>query len=229
MFRRAAKVLVLHKKIFEKSVRWAGGDANVEILYNPVELDTFDPPKTPKPNAPPTVLMMGEIGERKGAFDLVQTIPTVLESVPTAHFRFAGNGETDALQNMANELGVRDHVDVMGWTSGQDKVDAFQSADLYCLPSYAENLPVSILEAMAARLPVISTPIAGTPEEVLEGKTGFLVQPGDKDALTHRLIQLLSDADLRSKMGIAGRKHAEANFDNEVVCKRLIELWESTR
>ena len=229
MFRRAAKVLVLHKKIFEKSVRWTGGDANVEILYNPVELQTFDPPKERSPDARPTVLMMGEIGERKGAFDLVQTIPTVLQTVPNAYFRFAGNGETEELQRMANELGIGDHVDVMGWTSGDAKIAAFQSADVYCLPSYAENLPVSILEAMAARLPVVSTPIAGTPEEVLEGKTGFLVPPGDKDALSDRLIRLLDNKSLRSTMGMAGRKHAEENFDNEVVCKRLIALWESTR
>ena len=130
---------------------------------------------------------------------------------------------------MADQLGVSGHVEVMGWTAGDAKVDAFQSADVYCLPSYAENLPVSILEAMAARLPVVSTPVAGTPEEVLEGETGFLVQPGDRDALSDRLIRLLSDGALRTTMGQAGRKHAEENFDNEVVCKRLIELWESAR
>ena len=228
MFQRAAKVLVLHQKIFEKSMRWTDGKSDVEILYNPVELHAFDPPKDRDPHAPPTVLMMGEIGERKGAFDLIRTVPSVLKMVPDAYFRFAGNGETEELQRMADELGIQDHVDVMGWTAGEAKVDAFQSADVYCLPSYAENLPVSILEAMAARLPVISTPVAGTPEEVLEGKTGFLVQPGDVNALSDRLIRLLNDEALRTSMGQAGRKHAEENFDNEVVCKRLIELWEST-
>ena len=58
--------------------------------------------------------MMGEIGERKGAFDLIEAIPTVLQAVPDAFFRFAGNGETDALQARANELGIAAHVDVMG-------------------------------------------------------------------------------------------------------------------
>jgi len=228
MFRRAAMVLVLHQKIYDKSVEWSGSDSNVEILYNPVELHPFDDPHPRSADQPPTVLMMGEIGERKGAFDLLQTVPTVLKSVPNARFRFAGNGETDELQAMANELGVSEHVDVMGWTAGEAKLEAFKAADVYCLPSYAENLPVSILEAMAARLPVISTPIAGTPEEVLEGKTGFLVQPGDKDALAGRLIQLLNDNALRKEMGQAGRLHAETHFDNEVVCERLIKLWRST-
>jgi glycosyltransferase involved in cell wall biosynthesis len=70
--------------------------------------------------------------------------------------------------------------------------------------------------------------VAGTPEEVIEGETGFLVQPGNQADLADRLIRLLSDEDLRVKMGQAGRKRAEEHFDNEVVCQRLIALWRST-
>jgi len=171
--------------------------------------------------------MMGEIGERKGAFDLVDAIPAVLEHVPNARFRFAGNGETEKLQARADALEITNHVDVMGWTAGPDKIDAFQTADVYCLPSYAENLPVSVLEAMAARLPVVGTPIAGTPEEIIEGETGFMVEPGDKNAIAERLVRLLSDESMRQKMGLAGRLRAEEHFDNEVVCNRLIGIWRS--
>ena len=225
MFTRAAAVLVLHQKIHDKSVAWAGPDANIEILYNPVELDVFDPPIAKPEGQPTTILMMGEIGQRKGAFDLLKAIPKVLETAPQARFRFAGNGETEALAEMAHTLGIADHVDVMGWTAGVDKVAAFQTADIYCLPSYAENLPVSVLEAMAARLPVVGTPIAGTPEEIIEGETGFMVSPGDIDAIADRLVTLINDKALRARMGSAGRARAEAHFDNEVVCERLIGLW----
>jgi len=227
MFSRASAVLVLHQKIFDKSVKWAGDSGRVEILYNPVELDAFDPPRSRPTDHPPTVLMMGEIGERKGAFDLAEAIPTVLEHVPDAQFRFAGNGETDKLQAQVDALGITDHVDVMGWTAGEDKIEAFQTADVYCLPSYAENLPVSVLEAMAARLPVVGTPIAGTPEEIIEGETGFMVEPGDQNAIAERLVRLLSDESMRQKMGLAGRTRAEEHFDNEVVCNRLIGIWRS--
>ena len=225
MFARADKVLVLHQKIYDNSVKWAGSEANVEILYNPVELDIFGEPAEQSSDRPLTVLMMGEIGERKGAFDLVEAIPQVLEEVPDTFFRFAGNGETEALQDRANALGISTHVDVMGWTAGEDKLRAFQSADVYCLPSYAENLPVSVLEAMAARLPVVGTPVAGTPEEIIEGETGYMVEPGDRAALANRLIRLLKDTSLRERMGAAGRRRAEEHFDNEVVCDRLIGLW----
>ena len=225
MFARADKVLVLHQKIYNKSVKWAGSPDHVEILYNPVELDVFGEAEPRPPDRPPTVLMMGEIGERKGAFDLLEAIPTVLQAVPDAFFRFAGNGETDALQARADDLGIAAHVDVMGWTAGEDKTRAFQTADVYCLPSYAENLPVSILEAMAARLPVVGTPVAGTPEEIIEGETGFMIEPGDRPEMAERLVRLLKDPELRAEMGAAGRLRAEAHFDNEVVCTRLIGLW----
>jgi len=225
MFSTAAMVMVLHRTIAEKSIEWAGDSGRVEILYNPVKLGVFDPPKERPADQPPTVLMMGEIGDRKGAFDLAECIPEILKAVPNTQFRFAGNGETDRLQAMVEQLGVADHVDVMGWTAGQDKIDAFQNADVYCLPSYAENLPVSVLEAMAARLPVVGTPVAGTPEEIIEGTTGFMVTPGDREGITKRISQLLSDEKLRRSMGDAGRTRAEEHFDNEVVCRRLIGLW----
>jgi glycosyltransferase involved in cell wall biosynthesis len=225
MFSRAAAVLVLHRKIYDKSIKWAGEKGRVEILYNPVELGTFKADSPTRNSARPTVLMMGEIGERKGAFDLIDAIPTVLSRVPNAFFRFAGNGETEALQAKADTLGIAKHVDVMGWTAGDEKRRAFESADVYCLPSYAENLPVSILEAMAARLPVVGTPIAGTPEEIIEGETGFMVNPGDIPELAERLVRLLSQPQLRKKMGNAGRLRAEQHFDNEVVCNRLIGIW----
>lgn len=225
MFSTAAMVMVLHQKIYDKSVVWSGSASNVEILYNPVEIDAFDPPVVRNSAQPLTVLMMGEVGERKGAFDLVEAIPTVRAAVPDVRFRFAGNGETERLQARADELGLTDCVDVMGWTAGKAKIAAFQTSDVYCLPSYAENLPVSVLEAMAARLPVVGTPVAGTPEEIIEGETGFMVNPGDRDAIADRLIRLLTDSDLRDRMGAAGRARVESHFENEVVSNRLISLW----
>jgi glycosyltransferase involved in cell wall biosynthesis len=225
MFKRAAAVLVLHQRIRDKAQAWVGDAGRVEILYNPVDLRIFDDAPEAPSGGPPTVLMMGEIGERKGAFDLCECIPDILSAVPDARFRFAGNGETDKLAARVEALGLTEHVDVMGWTAGPDKTQAFKSADVYCLPSYAENLPVSVLEGMAASLPVVGTPVAGTPEAILDGQTGFMVEPGDREALTDRLIRLLLDPRLRAQMGAAGRARAEEHFDNEVVVGRLVALW----
>jgi glycosyltransferase involved in cell wall biosynthesis len=226
MFERAALVLVLHGRIAARAREWTGGRAAVEVLYNPVVVRHFDPPAARPDDRDATVLMMGEIGERKGAFDLAAVIPEVLAACPGTRFRFGGNGETDRLRELLAQSGVASQATVLGWVAGEDKLREFRAADVYCLPSYNENLPVSVLEAMAARLPVVSTDIAGTPEEVVEGETGFLIRPGDRAALAARLVQLIRSPALRRTMGEAGRARVDACFENEVVVDRLRTLWE---
>lgn len=226
MFERAALVLVLHQRIADKARAWTGGRAKVEILYNPVVVSHFDPPRPRPEGRPATVLMMGEIGQRKGAFDLVAAMPAVLAACPGTRFRFGGNGEIDRLKAELAAVGATEAATVLGWVAGDDKLREFRDADVYCLPSYNENLPVSVLEAMAARLPVVSTDIAGTPEEVREGETGFLIRPGDRAALADRLIRLLQSPELRRQMGESGRRRVDACFENEVVVARLRRLWE---
>lgn len=196
----------------------------VHVVYNPVVLEDFScPPRAD--TTEPAVLFMGELGQRKGTWDLVEAIPAVLEQVPGARFRFGGNGDEARLRKRIDELGVAHQVDVLGWVSGEDKLAAFRSAHVYCLPSYHEGLPMSILEAMAAGLPVVATPIAGVPESVIDHETGFLVEPGDVAGLARSLTTLLSDLGTRRRMGLAGRRLAEERFDVDVVVSEVLDLW----
>ncbi|MCK6506978.1 glycosyltransferase family 4 protein [Myxococcota bacterium] len=224
MFSTVALVMPLHGRMAAKVREWCGPDVPVEVLYNPVITEEFRPnPSGPPP--PPTVLMMGVLHERKGPFDLARAIPQVLRSVPDARFAFGGNGDLDEMRRLCTELGVIDHVELLGWVDGAQKLAAFDRAWVYCLPSHFENLPVSIIEAMAAGLPVVATDIAGVPEEVLDGHTGYLVPPRDPAALADRITRLLQDGAQRAAMGQAGRARALACFDNEVVVTRLVALW----
>jgi len=226
MFSIVDLVVPLHARMAARVREWGGPRVPVEVLYNPVVVREFDPlPDRSTQPAAPTVLMMGVIDARKGPFDLAAAIPAVLQRVPTARFVFGGNGDIERLRRQVQDLGVAEHVEILGWVSGEAKLAAFRQADVYCLPSYFENLPVSIIEGMAAGLPVVATDIAGVPEEVLEGETGFMVPPGDVPALADRLARLLGDPDLRARLGAAGRARAQACFDNEVVVTRLVDLW----
>jgi glycosyltransferase involved in cell wall biosynthesis len=224
-FCNAALVLALSERARRTFDEWTLSRARTEVLYNPVVLDGVG---TGAPLAtPPTVLFMGLVGDRKGVFDLVAAIPEVVAAVPGTRFVIGGNGELDRLRAAIAAAGVGASTEVLGWIAGPDKVRAFERASIYCLPSYSEGLPVSVLEAMAAGLPVVSTAIAGTPEAVGEGTTGFLLAPGDRAALAERLIRLARDASLRGAMGQAGRAVAEARFGSEPIAERLIKLWES--
>ncbi|NOY26658.1 MAG: glycosyltransferase family 4 protein [Oligoflexia bacterium] len=226
MFSSVDLVIPLHKRMAQRVAQWVGPDVPVEVLYNPVVVHEFDPvPDRTARTGSPTVLMMGVLDERKGPFDLAAAIPSVLERVPDAQFVFGGNGDLAGMERLCRDLGVWDHVELLGWVQGDAKLAAFRAADVYCLPSHFENLPVSIIEAMAAGLPVVATDIAGVPEEVIDKTTGFLVPPRDPAALATALVPLLMDRKLQTRLGAAGRERAETCFDNEVVVRRLISLW----
>ena len=94
------------------------------------------------------------------------------------------------------------------------------------LPSYMEAMPMSILEAMAARLPVIATPVGGIPDLVRDGYNGFLVPPGDISALVLKLETLVRDQVLRETMGRRGQEIVNKEFGVEHYVKRLLALYE---
>lgn len=224
-FEHSALVLALSERARRSFDEWTGGRARTEVLYNPVVLDGVG---SGRPLAePPVILFMGLVGDRKGVFDLVAVIPEILARAPGTRFVFGGNGEVDRLRTAIAAAGVEQSCEVLGWVAGPDKVRAFERASIYCLPSYSEGLPVSVLEAMAAGLPVVSTAIAGTPEAVAEGESGFLISPGDRKALADRLSRLALDAPLRASMGQAGRAIAAARFGSEAIAERLRKLWGS--
>ena len=112
-----------------------------------------------------------------------------------------------------------------GYLSQSEVAQAMQAADICVLPSFAEGVPVVLMEAMASRKPVIATQVAGVGELVEDGVSGFIVPPGDMESLAARIRVLAGDAKLRTQMGKAGRDKVVAEFDiaDEVV--RLAGLF----
>ena len=226
VFTNADCVIALSEDMARTIHHLTGPGARVSVVYNPVAID--GPPPSRPPSRTPTALFLGEIGQRKGAWDLVEAMPTVLAAVPGARFRVGGNGDEQRLRKRIGELGIAGSVDVLGWVTGDAKRQELEGASLLTLPSYQEGLPMSILEAMGAALPVVSTPIAGIPEAVVDGQTGYLVPPGNVPALAGRLIDLLGDAARAAQMGDAARARAESVFALDVVASQLSSLWTHT-
>src|SRR2546423_244617 len=119
------------------------------------------------------------------------------------------------LGRQGRELGLDGSVELPG-AVGQDSIRGFyERADLFCLPSFIEGLPVVLIEAMAMRLPVVATRVGGIPELVEDGTEGLLVAPGRADELAAAIARLARDPDLRVQMGEAGRRKVEMEFDVE--------------
>jgi colanic acid/amylovoran biosynthesis glycosyltransferase len=172
------------------------------------------------------VLMVGRVVPVKGHPVLIEALAELRRRGVDARATIVGEGAERAnLERMAQRFGVEDRVLFTG-AVGQDDIRAhYARADVFCLPSFAEGLPVVAMEAMAMGLPVVSTRIMGIPEVVEHGVTGLLVPPARHDLLADALEQLAGDAELRAVMGRAGREKAEAEFDADDSAAQLREIY----
>lgn len=194
------------------------GFGNVTIVPNIVD----SPVRQEKKNNDGKVhiLYLGLIAKAKGIYDLLDVInehKTEFDGKITLHI--GGNGETTTILNIIKEQGLSNIVKFEGWVSGDKKVELLNNADVFILPSYTEGLPISILEAMSYKLPVISTPVGGIPEVIKDGKNGFLFTPGDKDALYQAIGKLTTDKGLREEMGEKSYKKVQPHFPKSISLK----------
>ena len=136
-----------------------------------------------------------------------------------------GAGDTRAVAGHARALGIADALDFPGWVGGERKQALLERAALLVLPSHVENMPISVLEAMAAGDPVVATRIGAIPEMVEHGVTGLLVPPGDVPALAGALEELLADPARRERMGEAGRARAARHYSVDHVMPRLEAIY----
>lgn len=201
--------------------------ANVQVLRNYVELPEITESAEKGDDDEVIVLFLGLVGMRKGVYDLLPAFNDALTQIASLRLIIGGNGEVDRARELVDELNIADRVEFAGWVSGDSKVDLLRRAQIYVLPSYNEGLPVSLLEAMSMRIPVISTRVGGIPELVREGVDGLLIDAGDRSALAAAIVSLAEDADLREKMGLAARSQIECGFSRDVVLPRLEEIYRS--
>ena len=140
---------------------------------------------------------------------------------------FIGDGpRRGALEQRARGMGLQGAIDVLGWV-GQDEIRGdYESADIFVLPTFAEGVPVVLMEAMALEIPVVTTRVAGIPELVEDGVSGFVVPPGRVDLLAYAIRRLILDPALRREMGCRGREKVVAEFDIRDAAARLRPLFE---
>jgi glycosyltransferase involved in cell wall biosynthesis len=156
---------------------------------------------------------------------LVAAMPRVLAAVPRCRLVIVGDGEQGAAVAAAvRERGLADHVDLAGVQPRAQAMARLAEADVFCLPSTYEGLPLAILEAMAAGLPVVATAVSGNPEAVVDGVTGLLVPPESAEALAAALVALLTDPARARVMGEAGRQRVAERFAIDVVAAQHLAL-----
>lgn len=171
------------------------------------------------------VLAAGRLSPEKGFAVLVEAAAEVLKRHPTAGFvLFGEGGERGRLEQRVRELGLAGRVVLPGFTPELDRYLPW--ADVVTLPSFTEGLPNVALEASAAGVPLVATAVGGTPEVVADAVSGLLVSSGSPERLAEALGRLLSDAELRAKLGDGGRERMWAEFTFEAQAQRYADLFE---
>jgi glycosyltransferase involved in cell wall biosynthesis len=217
---RAASVIVATDSR-RSWVRSICRNANAMVVPNPVTPIEV----APAPGERNMILFLGKLQQSKGIFDLLQAVAAVRATVPGVRLVCAGDGERISVARHAERLGIADAVKFTGWVGPSGKRALFENAALFALPSYDEALPISLLEAMSAGLPVIASPVGGVQEVVVDGVSGFLVAPGDTHTLERLLRKVLEDRALAARIGAAGRQSARLRYSPERAVPRLEALY----
>ena len=196
--------------------------AKLRIVHCGVEPARYDAP----PASGQGLLFVGRLAAAKGVPVLIEAMPRILEAHPGAHLTLIGDGPDRAgLQDRVHRLGLSDAIRFAGYQNQDEVALALARSAVFVLPSFAEGVPVVLMEAMAARRPVVATRIAGIPELVEDGLSGRIVPPGDATAFAEAVCDILAAPDRAARMGEAGRQKVEAEFDIAREAEKLAALF----
>jgi glycosyltransferase involved in cell wall biosynthesis len=170
--------------------------------------------RRPKKNKGDAVrlLFVGAVGKLKGERDLIKALALLRERGVNLKVDLVGFG-AEKLAAYCSEAGVSHFIDHLGPVSMVERSDFFRRADIFVLPTYAEAMPISVIEAMAAGLAIVTTPVGGIPELIEDGKEGSLVAVGHAGGLAEKIVYLAKDGKARRRFGENARRKAVEQLD----------------
>ncbi len=171
------------------------------------------------------ILFLGEIGKRKGCYDIPEIYGRVLEKGERLPLIMAGDGELAEVKKLFEDRDLLESVSFPGWVRGADKDKCLKESGIFLFPSYYEGMPMAVLEAMAYGMAIVTTRVGGIPHLLEDGGSGYLCEPGDIEGLSKRLLELSKDGDKRRKMGERARQKAIADYSMESHIKKLMDLY----
>jgi glycosyltransferase involved in cell wall biosynthesis len=221
--RSAARVIVLSESwrgrlsVLLPGVHW-------EVVENGVPVPGATTAASAR--AEPIVVFVGAVCRAKGVEDLVHAVGRLNPAPRTVVIGpEAESGFVAAMQRLATETGVGERIEFVGPKIGEEKWAWLRAAQVFVLPSHAEALPISILEAMSVGCPVIATSVGAVPTVITDGDSGLLVAPHDVDGLAGALQRLLGDGPLRQQLGERGRQECAERFSIDKAVRKLHGIY----
>ncbi|MFC7205395.1 glycosyltransferase family 4 protein [Haloferax namakaokahaiae] len=219
VFRTVDDVVVL-SEYWRGVVSPLADEEKIHVLANAVDPSEY----SPRYDADPVHLVfVSNLIERKGVLELLDAIER-LEAMPDLSFQvtIGGGGPlADRVEAVAREY---DNVEYLGFVTEAEKCDLLSRGSIFVLPTYAEGLPIAMLEGMSGGNAIVSTPVGSIPE-VITNERGLLVEPGNAAGLTTALEQLIRDPQLVSEMGRGNRQAIEDQYSWQATANELVEMY----
>jgi colanic acid/amylovoran biosynthesis glycosyltransferase len=197
-----------------------------EVCPLGVDPERYRPVARSGAGGPFTLLCVGRLVPAKGQRILLEALRQLTDQGRELRLVLVGNGPDAAdLQAAATELGLADRVQFTGALNQTRVLDWYRQADVFVLPSFAEGVPVVLMEAMASGIPCVTTRITGIPELIEDGRDGLLVTPSDVSGLAAAIARLQDDPALGVRLGAAGRVRVQTDYDLERNTDRLAGIF----
>jgi colanic acid/amylovoran biosynthesis glycosyltransferase len=209
---------------FSSAEHWG----KIEAIPLGIDPAKFAPAPFRERPSPFEIVCVGRLVPVKAHRVLFEAVARLIEEGYDLRLRLVGDGpDRVALESIARGKHLNDRIIFEGWRSEVEVVEILQRADAFALASFAEGLPVVLMEAMAIELPCVATGITGIPELIQDGISGLLVPPAEPDALANALARLIDDPGFRREVGHAGRRAVIGRFELAANAERLARLFES--
>lgn len=197
-----------------------------KIVRCGVELERYE--YALRRHTPRKLLFVGRLSDEKGLNVLLDSLRMLLAETADFHLTVLGDGQSRRkLEHQADQLGLSEHVEFKGFVDQTTIREHLKTSDIFILPSFAEGIPVSLMEAMAIGVPVITTYVGGIAELVVHNDTGLLCYPSDSTGLANAIKTYLNDQSLVETISYNGRKHVESEFDVNKQIDKLAALFKT--
>lgn len=231
----ADRILVLSNKARELLKAHYHLSTPVEVLYNacavePVERaglhDNAGTEIEETEHGRTNLILVAGILDANKAYDvIIDAFAQLAERYPDWRLVFAGNGELEKAEALVRRSGIANRVEFRGWVSGAEKEELFRQAKVYCMASYKEGFPMSVLEAWACGIPVVCTPAGGLADVVVDGENALVLEPGNSSDLARQLERMMSDEVLRKNLRNAALRMVEEKFSPKQIGAQLEKIY----